>query len=88
VSRVDADSKRIVTVTVETLKAFETAVRARYDAERQRIEASHRFEAAKLEYERALRAECEAVDADVLVTIFKREAARLRARAARLSVPR
>jgi hypothetical protein len=68
VKKFNADDHRTVTVTVGTLKAFEAAVRARYEAGSARHDADRRLEAAKLEHDRASRAESDAIDAELAAT--------------------
>lgn len=62
------DSKRTVTVTVAKLKAFEGAVHARESQRYRKQEAWRLLDAAKLEYERAVLAESDAIDVEIAAT--------------------
>jgi hypothetical protein len=62
------DDERIVTVKVATLKAYDAAVRARYEALVRRMGAVRQYDAAKMELERERLAESDAIDAELAAT--------------------
>jgi hypothetical protein len=62
------DDQRTITVTIAQLKAFDAAVRTRYEARLKQIRASMALDAAKDEYDRALLGESDAIDAELAAT--------------------